>query len=42
MKLKKYLSSFLFMLAGVFLNLNPASAFTVGNEEMPESMKKLR
>ena len=42
MKLKKYIGGFLFMLVGVFVNLNPASAFTVGAEEMPESMKNLR
>ena len=41
-KLKKYIGGFLFMLVGVFVNLNPASAFTVGAEEMPESMKNLR
>ncbi|WP_297714497.1 hypothetical protein [Clostridium sp.] len=42
MKLKKYIGGFLFMLVGIFVNLNPASAFTVGAEEMPESMKNLR
>ena len=41
-KMKKYIGGFLLMLINVFVNASPASAFTVGVEEMPESMKGSR
>lgn len=42
MKIKKYLGSAALLLASTLINLNPASVFGVGLEEMPESIKKLR
>lgn len=42
MKIKKYLGSFALLLAAILVNINPASTFGVGVEEMPESIKKLR
>lgn len=42
MKLKKVIGSFLLLLVGVFVNVNPSSTFGIGIEEMPESMTKSR
>ncbi|WP_291745922.1 hypothetical protein [Clostridium sp.] len=42
MKLKKVIGSFLLLLVGVFVNVNPSSAIGIGIEEMPESMTKSR
>lgn len=42
MKLKKYICGFLLMLTAVFVNAGTASAFMIGNEDMPESIKKIR
>ena len=42
MKMKKYLGSFALFLVAVVNNAGTASLLTVGVEEMPESMKKLR
>lgn len=42
MKMKKYLGTFALFLAAVLTNVGTASLLTVGVEEMPESMKKLR
>lgn len=42
MKIKKYIGAFILMMTAVVVNSNSASAFLVGAEEMPDSMKKLR
>lgn len=42
MKFKKYIDGFLIMLTAVFVNVGTASAFMIGNEDMPESIKKIR
>lgn len=41
-KMKKYIGGFLLMLTTVFINAGTASAFMIGNEDMPESIKKIR
>lgn len=40
--MKKYIGGFLLMLTTVFINAGTASAFMIGNEDMPESIKKIR
>lgn len=42
MKLKKVIGSFLLLLVGIFVNVNPNSAGLIGIEEMPESMTNSR
>ena len=42
MKIKKYLGSFVLLLAAILVNAGPASLAGIGMEEMPESIKKLR
>lgn len=42
MKMKKYLGTFALFLVAVLTNTGTTSLLTVGVEEMPESMKKLR
>lgn len=42
MKIKKYIGSFILMLSVVMINIASASLVTIGIEEMPESIKKLR
>ncbi|MGL5378752.1 hypothetical protein [Clostridium sp.] len=40
--MKKYLGTLMLLLTAVFVNSNPSSVLTIGVEEMPESMKKMR
>lgn len=42
MKLKKVTGFALLLISMLFLNTGSASMFTIGEEEMPESIKKLR
>lgn len=42
MKLKKVIGSFLLLLVGVFVNVNPSSIGGIGVEKMPESMTNSR
>ena len=42
MKIKKYLGSFVLLLATILVNAGPTSLAAIGLEEMPESIKKLR
>lgn len=42
MKIKKWLGSLMLLLAAVLINVAPTSAMSVGLEEMPDSIKKLR
>lgn len=42
MKFKKYLGSFALLLTAIITTTGTASLLTVGIEEMPESIKKLR
>jgi hypothetical protein len=42
MKIKKHLGAFTLMLAAMVVSVGAASFFTVGAEEMPESIKNLR
>lgn len=40
--MKKYLGTLMLMLTTVFITSNPSSLLTIGVEEMPESIKKMR
>ena len=42
MKIKKCIGSFILMLSAIMINEGNASIATIGVEEMPESIKKLR
>ena len=42
MKLKKIIGHTLLLLSVVFLNTGTSSMFTIGEEEMPDLIKKLR
>lgn len=42
MKIKKWLGSLMLLLSAVFINVGPTSAMSIGAEEMPDSIKKLR
>lgn len=42
MNFKKFMGCFMLMVTGLFVSAGSASILTIGTEEMPESMKKLR
>ncbi|GAA0815998.1 hypothetical protein [Clostridium tertium] len=42
MKMKKCLGSLMLLLSAVLINVGPTSVMSVGVEEMPDSIKKLR
>lgn len=42
MNIKKYIGSFILMLSIAMVNMGNVSIATIGIEEMPESIKKLR